>query len=355
MTKRIVFAAIGLTLVAVVVLRIFQATAETEVDPDVDEIRQTTGIPVEVVRAEVGPLVVRRQFTGALRGIRSATVRARTGDEIIEIPVRVGQRVREGEVLVRQSSLGSAAAVRQAEAAWEQANRRVERLRPLKAEGAVSDQDWDDAVTALAVAEANLASARRAVVLTTPIRGVVTDILQTQGTFPETGDPLVRVSDLSRLQVTFQISTRQARELALEQRAVLPDFGLVGQVSRVALQADPESRLLEVELTFPGTAEAASSPELVPGSLVTAEVVVGSRDTALLVPQIAAREAAVWVIDDEAIAHRRPVVLGLSGDGMIEVVDGLSAGELVVVTGASLLSEGAKARIVGGPGAPDEG
>ena len=255
---------------------------------------------------------------------------------------------------MRQSSQGSAAAVRQAEAAWERANRRVERLRPLKAEGAVSEQDWDDAVTALAVAEANLAAARRAVVLTSPIAGVVTDILQTQGTFPAPDDPLVRVSDLSGLQVTFQVSTRQARELALGQSALLPDFGLAGRVSRVALQADPESRLLEIELTFPGAAEATSSPELVPGSLVTAEVVVGSRDTALVVPRIAAREAAVWVIDDEGIARKRSVTLGLAGNRMIEVLDGLSAGELVVVAGASLLSDGAKARIVGGPGVPDE-
>lgn len=354
MKKRILLAVIGLSLAALVVLRIFQATAETEIDPDVDEIRQTTGIPVEVARAELGPLVVRRQFTGALRGIRSATVRARTGDEIIGIPARVGQNVREGDVLVRQSSRGSAAAVRQAEAAWEQANRRVERLRPLKAEGAVSDQDWDDALTALAVAEANLTAARRAIVLTSPIDGVVTDILQTQGTFPEPGDPLVRVSDISGLQVTFQVSTRQARELALEQPAVLPDFGLTGRVSRVALQADPESRLIEVELTFPGAAAATNPPGLVPGSLVSAQVVVGSRDTALLVPRSAARGDAVWVIDREGIAHNRPVVFGLVGDGMIEVVEGLSAGEQVVVAGASLLSEGARVRIVGGAGTTDE-
>lgn len=354
MKKRIGFAVIGLILVALVALRIFQATAETEVDPDVDEIRQRTGIPVEVARVEFGPLVVRRQFTGALRGIRSATVRARTGDEIIGIPVRVGQNVREGDVLVRQSSQGSAAAVRQAEVAWEQANRRVERLRPLKTEGAVSDQDWDDALTALAVAEANLAAARRAIVLTSPIYGVVTDILQTLGTFPEPGDPLVRVSDLSRLQVTFQVSTRQARELALEQLAVLPDFGLTGRVSRVALQADPESRLLEVELTFPGAATATDAPDLVPGSLISAQVVVGSRDTALLVPRSAAQGEAVWVIDAERIAHNRPVVFGLAGDGMIEVVEGLSDGELVVMAGASLLSEGARVRIVGGPGTTDE-
>jgi multidrug efflux pump subunit AcrA (membrane-fusion protein) len=54
------------------------------------------------------------------------------------------------------------------------------------------------------------------------------------------------------------------------------------------------------------------------------------------------------VVDAEGIAHRREVTAGLEGDGQIEILGGLSAGEQVVVAGASLLSEGARTRIVGG-------
>ncbi|UCC47388.1 MAG: efflux RND transporter periplasmic adaptor subunit [Gemmatimonadota bacterium] len=345
--KRFIFGIIGLALVALVILRVVQASADREPDPDVDEIRQRTGIPVEVARASIGPLVVRREFTGTLRGIRSATIRAKTGDEIIEIPVRVGQRVRAGDVLVRQSSLGSVAAVRQAEAAWEQAQRTVERLQPLKERGAISDQDWDNAVTALRVAEANLEAARRAVVLTTPFDGVVTDILENRGTVPSPGDPLVRVSDLSRIQVRLQVSPGQARELAIGQPAVLHSHGLEGQVTRIALQADPETRLLEVELTFPG---AAAAQGVVPESLVRAQVEVGRRESCLVVPQSAVRESVIWVVDADELAHRREVRLGLRGNGNVEVLDGLADGERVVVAGASLLSEGARTRVVGGPG-----
>ncbi|MGD2136514.1 MAG: efflux RND transporter periplasmic adaptor subunit [Gemmatimonadales bacterium] len=354
MKKRIVFGGIGVLLLALVVLRIIQASSGTEPAPDVNQIRASAGIPVEVARAAVAPLVVRREYTGTLRGIRSATVRARTPDEIVEIPVDVGQRVAAGDVLVRQSSEGSAAAVRQARAAWEQARRTVERLRPLHEEGALSAQDWDNALTGLEVAEANLAAAQRAILLTSPIAGVVTDILGTPGSFPGAGDPLVRVSDLSRVQLTFQVSAAQARELTLGQRAVLLDGGLEGRVSRIALQADPVTRLLEVEVTFAESTTSSERPQVVPGAIATISVEVGRRDSALCVPRVAVREGVAWVVGDDGVAQRRDVRVGLESVEVIEVLEGIEAGEHVVVAGASLLSEGARTRIVGAA-SPDEG
>jgi len=351
MTKRIVFGVIGLVLAAIIVLRIIQASADVEPAPDVATIRQRAGIPVEVATTHEGTLVVRREHTGTLRGIRSATVRAKTGDEIVDIPVRVGQGVSAGDVLVQQSSDGSMAAVRQAEAAWQQAQRNVERLRPLREQGAISEQDWDNAMTALAVAEANLEAARRSVELVSPIAGIVTDILETRGTVPSSGDPLVRVSDLSRLQVLLQVSPEQAAELALGQRAYITTVELEGRVSRIAMQADPESRLLEVELTFPSaqSSSPASMPgRVVPGALVAVEIEVGRRESALLIPKVAARGTTVWVVDSAGLAHEREVTLGLVGDDMAEVLDGLTEGEQVVIAGASLLTDGAQTRVVAG-------
>lgn len=358
MTKRLILVGLGLAVATLVVWRMVQATRGTPPAPEVDEIRAQTGIPVEVATARQGPLLVRREFTGVLRGIREASVRAKTADEIVEIPVRVGQRVRAGAVVIRQSSRGSLASVHQAEAAYQQASRNVERLRPLKDRGAISDQDWDGAVTAWRVAEANLEAARRSVELISPIDGIVTDVPVTRGAIPESGDPLVRVSDLSRVQVLLELSPDQTRELSLGQPALLPSHGLEGRVTRIALQADATSRLLEVELTFPGTPAARSAASLqtgataeppVPGTLVTVRVEVGRREAALLVPQAAVREGIVWVVDADDRARRREVTLGLAGEGEVEVLAGLAPGERVVVAGASLLTEGARTRIVGRP------
>lgn len=357
MTKRIVWGTLALAFVALVVFRIVQASRGAPPSPDVEEIRADEGVPVEVAAARQAPLVVLRDFTGTLRGIREATVRAKTGDEIVDIPVRVGQRVRTGQVVIRQSSRGSRASVDQAEAAYQQATRMVDRLRPLMDRGAISDQDWDNALTGLRVAQANLEAARRSVDLISPIDGIVTDVLVTRGMMPDGGDPLLRVSDLSGIQVLLEVSPDQARELAMDQPAGLPAHGLAGRVTRIALQASPASRLLEVELTFPGQAGGPgaagdSSPAaepVIPGTLVTARVEVGRRASALLVPQAAVQGAAMWTVGADGCAHRRDVRLGLAGDGQVEVLSGLEPGEQVVVAGASLLSDGARVRIVGGP------
>ena len=336
-------------IAALVLFRIIQASAAVEPTQDVAEIRQQAGIPVEVATATVGPLEVRRSFTGRVRGIRSATVRARTGDEILEIPVQVGQRVSEGEVVLRQSSRGSQASVAQAEAAQTQAQRTVDRLRPLYEKGAISTQDWDNAQTALSVAQANLDAARRAIVLTSPIDGVVTDILETTGSFPGPDDPLLRISDLSRVQVLLGVSPGQREELAVGQRALLSSESAVeGKVTRIALQADPESRLMEVEVTFPGSAAGNGSAALVPATLATLDVVVGTRDSTLQVPATALQNGSVWVVDADNVARLRPVEVGLRGNGSVEILHGLTSGDQVVTAGASLLSDGVRTRVVGG-------
>jgi len=347
--KRIIIGIFVLAIAAVVIVRIVQASAPVEPTPDVAEIRQLAGIPVEVAPVTVGPLEVRRPFTGTVRGIRSATVRARTADQILEIPVRMGQSVSEGEVVLRQSSQGSQASVRQAEVAHAQALRTVERLRPLHEQGAISSQDWDNAQTALSVAEANLEAAQRAIVLTSPIDGIVTDILETQGSFPGSGDPLMRISDLSRVQVLLGVSPGQGEELAVGQRALLPSGIAEGRITRIALQADPENRLIEVEVTFPGSAATVGgTPALVPSTLATIEIVVGARDSALQIPTAALQNGSVWVVDGQNLAHARPVEVGLVGNGSVEILHGLEAGEQVVTAGASLLSDGVHTRVVGG-------
>lgn len=343
--KRLIAATFVLAFAAVVVIRVVQASGSQEPPPDVDRIRAATGVPVEVVTLGTAPLEVRRAFTGPVRGARSATIRAGTGDEIVEIPVRVGERVAAGDVVVLQSSRGSRASVSQAEAAHEQASRTVDRLRPIHEMGAVSDQDWDDAQTALRMAEANLEAARKSVVLTSPIAGTVTDVLVTEGSFPASGDPLVRISDLSRLQVLLQVSPEQRGELANGQRAVLPGTDIQGEVTRIALQADPETRMVEVEVTLPGAGVGAGG--VMPGALATVEIVVGTREQALIVPVSALQDGCVWVVDDEGRAHLRTVRTGLRGAGEVELLEGVAEGERIVTAGASLLSEGVLTRIVG--------
>lgn len=358
-------ALIALALVAVVAYRVIQASAPAEAVPTVEEIRAEQGVPVTVAAVERGPLAVWRDFSGTVSGAREAVVRARTEDAVSAVTVQVGQRVARGQVLVRQAGEGVEARLRQAEAAQRQASRAVDRLRPLHEAGAISDQEWEDALTRLELAEADLSAARDALALTSPLDGTVTEVIARQGMIPSSGDALVRVADLSRLVVYLRVSAGEAAEIREGQRArVASRPGAVtgaetnatadsgegvrtdadGTVRRVALQADPATRLVEIEVAFPPDAR------LIPGTLATVQIEVASIVDALSVPLGAVRDGRVWVVGADGAVSARNVQVGAQTRERTQILSGIEAGERVVVEGGALLSEGARVRIVEGSG-----
>lgn len=106
---------------------------------------------------------------------------------------------------------------------------------------------------------------------------------------------------------------------------------------------DSSTQTLEVIAVLPGGREWYSL-----GS-VRGEVTVGVHRGALVVPEQAVvlrpAGAVTYVLDGETVKER-PVTIGLSRDGVIEITAGVQAGETVAVDGASLLSDGARIRIM---------
>jgi RND family efflux transporter MFP subunit len=333
-------ALLGLALVLLVVYRVIQASTPEEAAPTVEQIRAEQGVPVTLAAAEGGALEVWREYNGTVSGAQEAVVRARSGDQIASVPVQVGQRVGRGQLLVQQAGETTAARVRQAEAARRQAASTVERLRPLHQAGAISDQEMEQAATQLELATADLVAARDILSLTSPLAGTVTEVIARPGMIPSSGDPLVRVADLSELVVYLRVTAGEAAEIRQGQPARVAGMGVAGQVRRIALQADPESRLIEIQVAFPPAAG------LIPGTLATVQIEVASRDNTLTVPRAAVREGEVWVVGDDNRAMRRPVQTGLQSRDAVEILGGLTPGERVVVQGGGLLSEGAQVRIV---------
>jgi membrane fusion protein, multidrug efflux system len=339
---------IALAFVSIMVVRMVQAGQSEGAQPTVEQIRAERGVSVTVAEVMAAPLEVWREYSGSVSGVNEGVVRARTGDQVSAVPVTVGSRVSRGQVVVRQAGQGTEARVRQAQAARNQAQRTAERLRPLHEAGAISDQEWEGALTQLELATADLAAASDMLSLTSPLTGTVTEVIARPGMIPAAGDPLVRVADLSRLAVYLRVSAAQAAELREGQPARTAVSG-EGQVQRVALQADPATRLVEVEVIFPPAAG------LIPGTLATVQVGVASREQAVQVPRQAVREGGfVWVVGADSRVARREVTTGLQGREVVEVVSGVQPGDRVVVEGGAFLTEGALVRVVN-PGAAGGG
>jgi RND family efflux transporter MFP subunit len=338
--RYVLIGGVSVVFLAVVLWRVVQASTPPAPTPTVEQLREERGVPITVAAVERAALSIWEEFSGGVTGTRDAVVLARADDRIAEVLVQVGDRVQRGQVLLRVANEAVAARTRQARVALTQAERAAERAKALLDAGAISDQAYEQTTTQLELARADLAAASDPATITSPLDGTVTEVIARQGMIPRNGDALVRVADLSESVVRLRLSGDEVARVRVGQPARVVGSGARGQVRRVALQADPSTRLVEVQVAFPPSAR------LVTGTLATIEVETTRRAEALQVPRAAVRDGAVWVVSAEGVASRRAVRVGTQSAEIAEVLEGLDEGERVVVEGGSLLSEGARTRIV---------
>lgn len=348
-----IVAVVAIAAVALVFGLRFKQLGRSEALASVRSVQQAEGIPVETVKAERGELSRWIGLAGTVEGTVQYPVVSSNALRVVAVPVREGERVRAGDVIIRLAHEAPTPMVhsyQKARAAHDNALKEARRLRNLYAEGAVSEQTLDAAETALAVAAADLQDAEHSTALLASDDGVVASILVTEGETVETGEPLAWVARTDTVKVRFAAGSRQALALAVGQLArwTAPDGArsLDGAVHQLDLMADPGTHLLEGEALF-----ANPDGRLVPGLLVSLRVRTAHLEAALIVPGrcLVAAEGrdAVWVVDGEGKAVLRPVTLGLRTSDSVEIAAGLAAGERVVLHGQSLLSEGVKVKRVG--------
>jgi membrane fusion protein (multidrug efflux system) len=332
---------------------------------------------VGVIRLEAQPTIVASELPGRVEATRLAEVRARVPGIVLERVFREGSDVKAGQALFRidpaplKAEVESASArLRRAEAALRQATVQAERYAPLVAAHAVSRQEYDDALAAQQLAQADVAASRAALsrarldlgyaTVEAPIAGRVGRALVTEGALVGQGEatPMATIQQIDPVYVDF---TQPVSELArLRKRFGQGDAQRADAASAVTLLLDDgaeyahRGRLLFSDVTVdPGTGQVmlrASFPNeerlLLPGMFVRVRLAQGIDEQALRVPQQAVQRgadgrAAVWVVDAQNQAARRTVKTGASvGDDWI-VTEGLAAGDSVIVDGVQKIQPGA--------------
>ncbi|NIR50147.1 MAG: hypothetical protein GWN00_21170, partial [Aliifodinibius sp.] len=114
---------LGLIVLVIVLIayRIITHGEETTIK-SIDTYQQENGIPVEVQEVKRSDLIISRSFSGTIEGRDQADANTQTAQEVVSIPVQVGQFVKKGEVVARlDPDIGSNATLRynQAKANYE--------------------------------------------------------------------------------------------------------------------------------------------------------------------------------------------------------------------------------------------
>ena len=300
-------------------------------------------VQVRTQTVEARPVASVEEVVGTVRAKLRATIEAKTGGRIIEMPVVLGQKIKAGELLARLDAPEIKARLDQAEATLQQAERDAKRMASLFNQQAASRADYETADSRYLVAKGVVAEARAMmgyVNILAPFDGVVTRKWVDVGDQAAPGKPLVNIEDPSKFQleadVPEAIVSRIKQDACMTIRVGQSTSDLSGTVAEIAPIADPTSRTFRVKLDVP------TSPGLMSGQFARLIVPVGE-NTSMRVPTSAVvRRGQMEILFAVENQHARLhlVKTGRRVNDETEILSGLDSGDSVVVDNPQQLFDG---------------
>ena len=303
-------------------------------------------LPTATVRAQIierKTRVATEEVVGTVRAKLRSVIEAKVSGKIEQMLVVPGQQVKAGETLAVVDAREVQARYDQAVALSQQAEADLKRLTALLEQKVLSQAEFD---SAQAKARVTVASRNEAETLlsytkvTAPFDGVITRKHADVGDLATPGKPLLDMEDSTALRLEADVPEAVVGRLTLGDqlpvRIAALEKELTGVISEIAPAADPNSRTFLVKLDLPGM------PGLRAGQFGRVAMPVGET-AALRVPASAVTQRGqmelVFIVSDGK-TQLRLVKTGKRIGSEVELVSGVSAGELVVVENVGGLVDG---------------
>ena len=306
---------------------------------------------VEVGRAELTRIEDDAQAVGSLRSNQGVMLRPEVSGRVSKLGFSDGQRVRRGQVLVQLDDALQQAQLQQAQAQASIARTNLQRNRELVAQNFVSQSVVDQAQANLEVAEAQVALAQaqlQHMKVLAPFDGFAGIRSVNVGDYVKDGADLVQVEDVSTVWVDFRLPERYLAQLKPGQEVAvtldaLPGRPHTARVTAVDSQLDASGRSVLVRARVANAGGVLRS-----GLFARTRIVFGTREQAITVPEEALvpmgeQQFLIKVVDGAGgskLGQRMPARIGVRRAGRVEVLEGLKAGDLVVVAGQARLMRG---------------
>jgi membrane fusion protein (multidrug efflux system) len=298
-----------------------------------------------------------RHFTDEIEAIGTASanesvvITSPVSDLVAQVLFQDGAAVKAGDVLVRLESAEEAAQLSEAKAAYDEQTRQFDRVKSLRGQDLVSQEEFETAQSDLAEAEARLQAAQARLddrTVTAPFDGVLGIRQVSPGTLVSPGSEITTLDDLSVVKVDFTVPETLLGEIAVGQSlearsAAWPDRRFRGKITSIDSRVDPTTRAVAVQARIPNP-----DRRLRGGMLLTVDLECRPRDS-VAVPEKSLMAYAdrqyVFVLEDDQTVAQRGVTLGERAAGWAEVEDGLEPGETIVTEGAMNLRDGARVQV----------
>lgn len=314
--------------------------------------------PVKCVVAK--PLnAVTRDFAALSIADDAVNLAFKLSGRVVDLPIAKGMNVSEGMLLARLDSRNEELQLSAAKATYDESLSRLKRAERLLAHNAISEQEVEslqNIVAQASVAYENAEQMLKETRITAPFSGVVEYVAVDTYQRVASGETILRLVKPESNSVGFTAPEALISELSLPTTRfqvlfdAYPDTYFDAAIKSYArTSSDALGFPVSLRLTDVDRARYTISP----GMTCIAIVSVAESDRQAVALPLTAIYApvgsydSVWIVDDDERVERRKVTLGgLSGSGDVVVVDGVKAGERVVVAGVYKLTEGESVRVV---------
>lgn len=319
---------------------------ELENPKTIQQIQNEKGIPVTTNKIEYGKIRRTERSNGTLQGIVEATLANGLGGTVKEIKVTVGNTVKKDDV-VAVMEIDGGSPVDVAQSAFEYAEKAYERAKKLQVQGAISKEQVDGARVQYEDAKRNLGQANVGVNVTAPFTGTVIEIYESEGSKIGEKTPLVKIADISIIEVQMQVNEQAIGFYKKGQKAfmLLDNDTVWGSIDRIALGANGLAHSFKVTAHFSN-----QSHRLMPGMFKQVHTIVGEKSNALYVPVEAVNFTQnndpylFTVVDGKAV--KKKVTLGITTGYFYEILQGCTVDDQVVMSGLTMLQDGTKVNVV---------
>ena len=304
-----------------------------------------TSYSVSVVKAARKDLTPTFSIVGTIVANNDVTVLSETQGRVLKVNAEVGDYKKAGSVLAEVDDELKKAAFEAAKATYEKAKKDLERYEALYKENSVSDSQIEQARWSYQTAESQYIVARRQfndTKITTPISGIVTaryiDVGSTVQGAPQ-ASRIVDIVDISKLKVDVNVAEKDVFKLHVGDKVavstdVFPNETFTGTINTISVKGD-NAHTYPVEVILDN-----SKQELKAGMFGTVTFTEPSTSKSIFIPREAIvgslRDGKLYVVQNN-MATLRTVTVGREIGTQVEVVNGLTEGETVVVNGQNNL------------------
>ena len=319
-------------------------------------------VPVSVVTLTLEPVRLEDKINlpGYVDPYEDLWVKAEVGGQVVNIPVKEGQTVKKGQVLVALDDRDYRLRLSRVEASYDLAKLEYDRIAALDKKGITAANRMDEASArykdvAAQRDEAKLALDRTRI--TAPISGRINNIAAKLGDFIQSGAEIAQILQVGDVKVKVGIPesdvasffTLESSEVVIE---ALGKRRVKGKKVFLSQQPRNLARLFDLELMVPNP-----DGQILPGMFARVELVKAVYEDALVIPLYAVinqGDQRFVFVENNGKAEKRQVAVGLLADWQIQVVDGLEAGDRLVIVGHRLLEEGQMVDVVQNVSSPRE-